>query len=256
MLKQLMDKDKTNLSAYYDAYRLFVGLRRLPEAETVLKSAIRNNPKDTALRLELARFYFGTKRTDDLLGLLKEMKANLKDFPNAYIQSGDFFVRVNQFDDAIKQYEEGIQKDPEKKNTYLKHEIEAYIRQNKLELAMAKNEEILKNDPKDPEAKGLKATFMLDQGQVTQAMTDLQSVVTAKPGNFVARFNLGRAHFHAANSNRPVRSSTKLSKSVPTIFRRASLRLRSPSSAAISKPPSVSRTRFSGSRPTPFRAGS
>ena len=195
LLKQLMAKDKKNLSAYYDAYRLYVGLRRLPDAEGVLKAAIKNLPKDTALRLELARFYFGTQRNDDLLALLKEMKANLKDFPNAYLQAGDFFIRVNKFDDAIKQYEEGIQKDGGQKNTYLKHEIEAYVRQNKLDMAMAKNEEILKNDPKDPEARGLKATFMLDKGQITQAMTELQSVVTAKPGNFVARFNLGRAHF-------------------------------------------------------------
>ena len=195
LLKQLMDKDKNNLSAYYDAYRLYVGQRRLPDAEAVLKSAIKNLPKDTALRLELARFYYGTQRNDDLLALLKDMKANLKDFPNAYLQAGDFFIRVNKFDDALKQYEEGIQKDAANKNTYLKHEIEAYVRQNKLDMAMAKNEEILKNDPKDPEAKGLKATFMLDKGQITQAMTDLQSVVTAKPGNFVARFNLGRAHF-------------------------------------------------------------
>jgi len=36
---------------------------------------------------------------------------------------------------------------------------------------------------------------MLDRGEVNTAMTELQSVVTAKPNNFVAHFNLGRAHF-------------------------------------------------------------
>jgi tetratricopeptide (TPR) repeat protein len=35
---------------------------------------------------------------------------------------------------------------------------------------------------------------MLDKGDVNTAMGELQSVVTAKPNNFVARFNLGRAH--------------------------------------------------------------
>ena len=126
---------------------------------------------------------------------MTEMKSNLADFPQAYLQAGDFFVRVGQFDEAIKQYEEGVQKDPKKKNTYLKHEIEAYVRQNKLPQAYARNDEILRSDPKDPEARGLKATFLLDKGDITQAMTELQSVVTAKPGNFVAHFNLGRAHF-------------------------------------------------------------
>lgn len=195
LFKGLIDKDKKNLNGYYDLYRLYIGLRRFPDAEKVLTSAIGNNPKDTSLRLELARFYYGTNNRDALLALLKQMKSNLKDFPLAYMQAGDFYVRVNQFDEAVKQYEEGIQKDPKEKNNYLKHEIEAYVRQNKLDLARAKNDEILKNDPKDPEARGLKATFMLDKGDVSTAMTELQSVVTAKPNNFVARFNLGRAHF-------------------------------------------------------------
>src|SRR5207249_12034345 len=124
-----------------------------------------------------------------------EMKGNLKEFPQAYMQAGDFYVRVGQLDQAIKQYEEGVQKDPAQKNNYLKHEIEAYIRQGKTDLALAKNEAVLKDNPKDPEARGLKATALLDKGDVNNAMTDLQSVVTAKPNNFVARFNLGRAHF-------------------------------------------------------------
>jgi tetratricopeptide (TPR) repeat protein len=195
LFKSLVEKDRQNLSGVYDLYRLYIGTRRFPEAETLLKTSMKDNPKDTALRLELARFYFGTNNKDSLLALLSQMKGNLKDFPQAFLQSGDFFLRVNQFDEAVKQYEEGIKKDPGQKNTYLKHEIEAYVRQNKLDLAKAKNEEILKSDPKDPEARGLKATFLLDKGEITQAMTELQSVVTAKPNNFVARFNLGRAHF-------------------------------------------------------------
>ena len=69
------------------------------------------------------------------------------------------------------------------------------MRGGKPAIAREKNELILKNDPKDPEARGLKATFLLDKGDVNTAMSELQSVVTARPNNFVARFNLGRAHF-------------------------------------------------------------
>jgi tetratricopeptide (TPR) repeat protein len=51
------------------------------------------------------------------------MKGDLKQFPDAYFQSGDFYLRVGSYDEAVKQYEEGIQKDSARKNTYLKHEI-------------------------------------------------------------------------------------------------------------------------------------
>jgi tetratricopeptide (TPR) repeat protein len=198
LFKGMIEKDKKNLNGYYELYRVYLGQKRTAEAETVLKSAIQNNPKDTQLRLALAQYYFGTNKRTELIALLNQMKGDLKQFPEAYLQSGDLFLRLNDSDEAIKQYEEGIRRDASRRNTYLKHEIEAYVRAGKGGLAYEKNEQILKNDAKDPEARGLKATFLLDKGDVNNALAELQSVVTAKPNNFVARFNLGRAHFARA----------------------------------------------------------
>ena len=198
LFKALIARDKTNLNGHLELYRLYLGQQKIAEAEATIKAAIQANPTKTDLRLILAQFYFGTNKRDQLVTLLNQMKADLKQFPDAYIQSGDFYARVRSYDEAVKQYEEGIQKDPSRRNTYLKHEIEVYVTQGKTDFAFKKNEEILKNDPKDPEARGLKATFLLDRGNINEAMADLQSVVTAKPKNFVARFNLGRAHFARA----------------------------------------------------------
>lgn len=195
LFRGMIAKDNKNLNAYYELYRVYLGTKNVQGAESILQDAVKNNPKDTQLRLTLAQFYYGTNNRTQLIAQLDKMKADLKEFPDAYFQSGDFYLRVNQIDDSVKQYEEGIQKDPSRKNTYLKHEIEAYVRAGKTNLAFDKNEQILKNDPKDPEARGLRATFKLDQGDVTAAMGELQSVVTAKPNNYVAHFNLGRAHF-------------------------------------------------------------
>jgi tetratricopeptide (TPR) repeat protein len=190
----LTNSDKHNTTAYLDLYRLDLTQRKLPEAEALLKRAIQNNPKDSVMRLELARFYLVTNKRAELLKLLNEMKSDLKQFPNAYTQAGDFFMRVNQFDEAVKQYEEGVKKDPDNKLAYMKHEVEVYVRSNRMQLATQKNDEILKLDPKDPEARGLKATLSLDKGEYGTATTELQSVVTARPGNYVAHFNLGRAY--------------------------------------------------------------
>jgi len=195
LFKSLVQKDKTNLDAYYELYKIYATQKRLPEAEAELKTAIAAVPKDANLRMVLAQFYYGTNRQDDLVALLNDMKKDLKMFPQAYFQSGDFFARIGQYDNALKQFEDGIKNDSAQKNAYLKREIEVYIRQSNMVMAQSKNDQILKNDPNDPEAKGLRATFMLDRGQIDDAQTDLQSVVTARPGNWVARFNLGRAFF-------------------------------------------------------------
>jgi len=198
LFKGMAEKDKSNVNSYYELYRVYLSQRKIPEAEAILKTAMKNAPADTQLRLTLAQFYFATNNRAALVALLNQMKGDLKRFPDAYFQTGDFYLRANNLDEAVKQYEEGIQKDSSRKNTYLKHEIEAYVRSGKSTQAFEKNEQILKNDPKDPEARGLRATFKLDQGDVNTAMGELQSVVTAKPNNFVARFNLGRAHFARA----------------------------------------------------------
>jgi len=84
------------------------------------------------------------------VNLLNDMKKDLKQFPQAYFQAGDFYARVGQFDNALKQIRgrdsEGFR--PEER--YLKREIELYIRQGNAVMAQSKNEQILKNDPKDP----------------------------------------------------------------------------------------------------------
>ncbi len=195
LFKGLVEKDKVNLNAYYELYKIYFSQKRYPEAEAVLKNGIAAVPGDSSLRLTLAQFYFATNRQDALVALLNDMKKDLKQFPQAYFQTGDFYGRIGQYDNALKQYEDGIQKDPAQKNSYLKREIEVFIRENNIVMAQSKNDQILKNDPNDPEAKGLRATFMLDKGQIDEAAADLQSVVTARPGNWVARFNLGRAFF-------------------------------------------------------------
>ena len=55
LFRGLIDKDKANLNGYYELYRLDLAQRKIPEAEAILKEAIKNNPKDTQLRLTLAQ---------------------------------------------------------------------------------------------------------------------------------------------------------------------------------------------------------
>lgn len=195
LYKGLIDRDKEPVAPYYELYRIYTATHRQEDAAAIMRRGIAAHPTDPTFRLSLAQFYFVNNNRPELTKLLDGMKSDLKSFPQAYIQSGDFYQRLNQPDEAIRQYEEGLQKDPGQKTTYLNHEVQTYLLQNKLTQATAKNEEILRIDPKNPDARQLKATALLDRGQVNQAMTELQSVVTAKPDNFVARFNLGRAHF-------------------------------------------------------------
>jgi tetratricopeptide (TPR) repeat protein len=68
------------------------------------------------------------------------------------------------------------------------------MRQGKRADAAELNSQILKDNPNDNDARGLAATFMLDRGDVTKALSELQAVVTHSPDNPIAQYNLGRAH--------------------------------------------------------------
>src|ERR1035438_8775003 len=68
------------------------------------------------------------------------------------------------------------------------------MRQGKRAEAAEVNAQILKEVPDDNDARGLSATFLLDNGDIAKALAELQAVVTRAPNNPVSRYNLGRAH--------------------------------------------------------------
>jgi tetratricopeptide (TPR) repeat protein len=194
LYNQIIDKNRTFQYAYSELYKLYVFERKLPEGEAILKRAFQNNPKQYGYLTTLALHYSLLGRRDDMVAVLQQIKGHANDFDQAYMVVGDFYLRVGDGDTAIREYKEGMSKDPKRKTTYQKKMIEVYMRQGKKAEAADLNGQILKADPNDNDAKGLAATFMLDKGDIARAITELQAVVTRSPDNPVARYNLGRAH--------------------------------------------------------------
>ena len=195
LYKKVIESRKNATAGYLELYRLYASQRKPDEAEGILKQAIAANPKNFEVLTILAAHYFANNKKPEGIKVLDTMKANFKDFPQAYFTAGDFYLRLNDGAEAVKQFEEGEKKDSAHKVDYQKRIIEAYQHDNKTALAYEENLKILKDNPKDPDARGMKASFLLDKGDINQALNELQSVVTARPDNFVARFHLGRAHF-------------------------------------------------------------
>jgi tetratricopeptide (TPR) repeat protein len=190
----VIQKDKTFQNAYTELYRLYLFQNRPADAEQVLKSAFENNPKQFGYLTLLAMHYYGRQRRDEMIAVLNQIKSHYKDFDQAFLTVGDFYLRMGDGDSAIREYKEGIAKDAKKKSTYQKRVIEVLMRQGKRSEAAELNTQILKESPNDIDSRGLAATFLLDKGDIAQAMAELQSVVTRAPDNPVSRYNLGRAH--------------------------------------------------------------
>jgi tetratricopeptide (TPR) repeat protein len=169
---------------------------RLPDAERILKSKVENNPKVADAYLQLAAHYYSLKRQPEMQAVLQKLSSNTTDFPQSQIMVGDFFLRTRDLNAAMTHYQEGIKRQPKEKHTYQKRIIEVLVKQNKKDEAQQLVTEILKEDPKDPEAVAIRASLSLLTGtreQLQSAINDLQSVVSRMPENPVLRYNLGKA---------------------------------------------------------------
>ena len=192
--KQIIDSDKTNIGVYNELYSVYLMQNRTADAEQILKLGAANNPKQIGFLVSLASFYSRLQRHDAMVATLNQIKGRAKDFDRAYVIVGDFYLRNGDLAEALKQYQEGMAADPKQKATYRKRMIEVLMRQNKRAEASDIAAAILKENPKDTDARGLEASLLLDRGEVQKAISELQSVVNAAPDNFVARYNLGRSH--------------------------------------------------------------
>jgi tetratricopeptide (TPR) repeat protein len=193
LYQQLLENEKGYVQAYLELYRLYMFQNQPGQAEATLKKAIENNPKRYDLLLNLAQHYYSAKRRDEVVRVIENLKSHSKEYPQAFEQVGGFYFRLGDGAEAVRQYEEGIKVNPDRKAFYQKLIIEVLMAQGKKEDAKKVNDSILAANAKDNDALALEAALLLDKGELQNAITKLQTVVTRSPGNFVAHFNLGRA---------------------------------------------------------------
>ena len=139
----VVSRDKTHVQSYMELYRLYMFQNKPDQAEAILKKAIENNPKRYELLINLAQHYYGHKRRDEVVKVLETLKSHAKDYPEAFEQAGAFYFRLGDGAEAMRQYEEGIKANPDKKAFYQKLIIEVLMAQGKKEDAKKVNDSIL-----------------------------------------------------------------------------------------------------------------
>ena len=193
--KAALAKNKASTETYRMYYALLWSENKKPEAEALLQEGFKENPKQFVFLIWLAEQYGLENRRDDMLKVLGQLESKSGEYSRAFLDVGDFYLRMNDGDSAVKEYRQGITKDPKNKATYEKRMVEVLMRQGKRGEASDVNAQILKDNATDADARGVAATLMLDKGDVTKATLELQRVVSQTPDNPVARYNLGRAYF-------------------------------------------------------------
>jgi len=195
--KQVIEKHKNFGPMYEFLFGQYLRRNRAPEAEKMLDLKIQNNPKVVGYQLQKAAYFYATRRMDQAQPILQHLVEDSADFPTGRDEVADFYFRTREYEKAQKLFEEGIQKDPKRKNQIRMRLMLVKVAQNRFDEAMAIVAEVLKDEPNNNDALQARSALALQAGddkQRQQAMSDLQTLSSRLPQNAVVRFNLGRAY--------------------------------------------------------------
>jgi tetratricopeptide (TPR) repeat protein len=174
---------------------------RFPEAEPWFRRGIESAPDDPSPRLSLGGLYMAENKLGQAEEFLRQAK---KDFPNnslGYRMLGDFYFANNQIDKATDEYA-ALYRDHAKDLVVKKNYIQLLILKNRLDDARKLNDEVVKANPDDQDAKIYKGEIEIQSGKAGDAVNTLQAVLKNDSGNGIAHYQLGLAFDQQGNTNR------------------------------------------------------
>ncbi len=231
---------KKAFAPLYDALYVHYLRGNRPElAEQVLHQEIANNPKQGAGLVKLAFHYFLFHRTAEVQTSIERLTNDVKVFPDGRLEAGDFYVRVHDYPAALLQYEAGERQSGHPSSRvvriYRKKMAEVLAAQGARDRAEKMVAELLRDDPRDPEALALRATLLLESGlaallesgraasgdprQVKAAIAAMQPLLLKMPRNATLHFNLGRAYMALAAQNADQQLLEKAREQLETALR-------------------------------------
>ena len=194
---EMIQHDQAAGAIYDLLYTSYLRTRRPELAEEILQNKMANNPGEGAYVMQLAFHYYMTNRRSDMQAALEKLTAKTGVFADARLQVGDFYARIGEFDRALGQFELGEKENPKSRRRYQKKRVEVLASQGQSEPAARLLGQILRDDPKDPEAAGLKAALEIARGdpqQRKQAISELETLARKTAWNPLVHYDLGRAY--------------------------------------------------------------
>lgn len=200
---ELIDKEKSFGPIYDVLYRQYVQTNRDADATHILTLKVDNNPKETAYVIQLAGHYARTKKPEMSAQILQKLLDNPKDFPQARLLVGDYYGRTGNWEEAVRQFEEGARSVPKEKAIYQVRIARVFEAKGNHDEAIRVLTDILKEAPKTEDALKLRAALLLrkrTKESAAAASTDFKELVQMKPDDPVLHYDLGSAYLVAGDA--------------------------------------------------------
>jgi len=170
----------------------FQSRNRFYEAEQQFRHAIALDPKNTDPPTALVRLYILEGKKKEAEDFLKLVKPNFPDDSVGYRMLGDYYFATGDLDKASAEYGSLYLQYPQDLQVK-KNYVQLLILKDKLPVATALNEEILKANTSDNDALICRGQIQIREGRSNDAVQTLQSITSADPDNAGAHYYLGLA---------------------------------------------------------------
>lgn len=170
----------TMLGQYY------VQWGRIADAEAILRRKVAKNPNYGLYRLELARFYSRRGRKNEEREVLDIMAGDPKNFPQAHVDIGDYYMESRNWDEARRAFTLGTQKDPKSAIVYWKRLVRVALAMNDRSSAEQLLDQILKQQPGDRDSQASLSDLQMASGDPRRralAISGFKKLVDAVPEN-------------------------------------------------------------------------
>ena len=197
-------------SDIYDAlYRIYAAGRRADDAEKILTRKVNADPGQNAYLLQLATFYAGTHKRQEMEQTIQKFLSNPGSDAYVHLEAGDFYASVGDRPSALREYRAG--------NTNAKDRLLYQNRIARILLIQGNRKEGLQvlnqtvaQFPDDPESRALHAALLVGEpgaGKSGDAIQELRALVDKDPKENFLKFLLARA---LAESNNLAEARSRL----------------------------------------------
>jgi tetratricopeptide (TPR) repeat protein len=196
----LIVRKKTSYGPAYDLmYSFYLAANRPADAENILNAKVNNNPQNADYVLELARHYHRAQNPAAMTAALERLLNNPKDFPQARLWVGDFYLGLRDYPRAIGYYQQGANAsaDAAAKGLYETRNVVALLGEGKKDAAVRLAEQFRRENPTDNAVLRVHADLLLDTGRSEQAdviVHEFQTLSRLNPADASLRMQLGHAY--------------------------------------------------------------
>lgn len=178
--EQARDRSKNDFQAVGAISNVYLKIGKPVAALKEINDYLKVSPKSLEAFQMKATVLASMKDTAGFLRLVEEIKRLYPDKAYGYSLAGEFYLRQNNFDNALREYKAAAEKNPDD-GRIMKSVVMAYLGQRKPDDAFAWLTQISKNKPDDGNVSYLMGEVLLSQKKYEQSVAQFQKALHKMP---------------------------------------------------------------------------